>query len=112
MSRGIYDKINQQRIPIAGAQVPNVDNALSSTSENPVQNKVIKQALDNKQNELTFDSTPTANSNNPVKSGGVYTAITNLQSNFQDGCDTIVQAVTAKGITPASTVAHECSVIH
>lgn len=76
MSRGIYDKVNKVRIPIAGAQVPDVDetiiqdssnpvaggavydalqnihidvdSTLSNTSENPVQNKVIKSALDNK----------------------------------------------------------------
>ena len=34
-----------------------------------------------KQSALTFDDEPTANSNNPVKSGGVYTAINNAISN-------------------------------
>ena len=34
-----------------------------------------KTAWDAKQNALTFDSTPTANSSNPVTSGGVYTAL-------------------------------------
>ena len=85
-----------------------VDDALSTTSENPVQNKVVTNALNGKQatisdlstirsgasagatavqpatmntalaakqDTLTFDNTPTANSNNPVKSGGVKTAI-------------------------------------
>ena len=50
-----------------------MDDALSSTSKNPVQNKVIKNTLDA------------------------------MNSNFQDGCDSIVQAVTAKGSTPASS---------
>lgn len=59
-----------------------VDSALSSTSENPVQNKVIKSALDDKQDELTFDTTPTANSNNPVKSGGIYTALQDILGDF------------------------------
>lgn len=49
-----------------------IDDALSSVSTNPVQNKVIKSALDT------------------------------MNSNFQAGCNTIVQAVTAKGQTPAS----------
>jgi len=31
--------------------------------------------LNGKQSVLTFDNVPTANSNNPVKSGGIYTAI-------------------------------------
>lgn len=66
-----------------------IDDALSSSSENAVQNKVIKAKLDTmdaaiaqntsaiamKQSTLTFDSFPTQNSNNPVTSGGVYSAI-------------------------------------
>ena len=35
----------------------------------------LKSALSNKQNTLTFDDTPTASSANPVKSGGVCTAL-------------------------------------
>ena len=58
-----------------------VDSALSSTSENPVQNKVIYTALGNKQDNLTFDNSPTQNSDNPVKSGGIYTAIKNEKYN-------------------------------
>ena len=38
----------------------------------------IGDALDSKQAALTFDSAPTANSTNPVTSGGVYTADQNL----------------------------------
>ena len=49
-----------------------VDSALSATSEHAVQNKVVKAALDDKQDILTFDNVPTANSNNPVKSSGIY----------------------------------------
>lgn len=54
-----------------------VDNALSSTSENPVQNKVINSALGGKQDTLTFDSTPTANSTNPVTSAGIKAYVDN-----------------------------------
>lgn len=35
----------------------------------------VESALSNKQDTLTFDNVPTANSNNPVKSGGVKSAI-------------------------------------
>ena len=35
----------------------------------------LKNALDAKQNTLTFDNSPTNGSDNPVKSGGVYTAL-------------------------------------
>lgn len=52
-----------------------VDSQLSDTSENPVQNKIITEALAGKQDVLTFDDTPTNGSSNPVKSGGVYTAL-------------------------------------
>lgn len=52
-----------------------VDTALSSTSTNPVQNKVVQSALATKQGTLTWDTAPTAGSANPVTSGGVKTAI-------------------------------------
>lgn len=40
-----------------------------------VQPSTLQSELAGKQDTLTFDNTPTANSNNPVKSGGVKTAI-------------------------------------
>ena len=55
--------------------ITTIDSALSATSTNPVQNKVVKAALDSKQNTLTFDSTPTADSSNPVTSKGIKTAL-------------------------------------
>lgn len=54
----------------------------TSTSEAATPNAV-KQAYDlanSKQNALTFDSTPTLNSTNPVTSGGVHTALTAKQN--------------------------------
>jgi len=45
-----------------------------------------------KQAALTFDNTPTENSNNPVKSGGVYAANTTLYNNLHGE----VQAVNAR----------------
>ena len=35
----------------------------------------LKNEIDGKQNTLTFDDTPTSGSDNPVKSGGIKTAI-------------------------------------
>lgn len=55
-----------------------LDSELSSTSTNAVQNKVITTALGNKQDKLTFDTTPTANSTNPVTSAGLKTALDEL----------------------------------
>lgn len=49
MSRGRYDSVNDVLIPTAGngggSQIT-VDDAISSTSENPVQNKVIYAYID------------------------------------------------------------------
>ncbi len=68
-----------QSLEDLGINIPTVDSEISGTSENPVQNKVIKGALDGKENKLTFDATPTAGSNNPVTSGGVKTALDSKQ---------------------------------
>lgn len=70
MSVGAVNKQTGERIPTAG--MPPIDSVLSGTSTNPVQNKVVKEALDEKQDTLTFDDTPTDGSNNPVKSNGIY----------------------------------------
>ncbi|MBO4620356.1 MAG: hypothetical protein J5654_09635 [Victivallales bacterium] len=76
-----------------------VDDALSTTSENAVQNKVVKAALDaltasvasnttaiaTKQNTLSFDTAPTANSNNPVTSTGIKAALDLKQDSLPAG---------------------------
>lgn len=43
-----------------------------------------KNKWNGKQNALTFDDAPTSNSNNPVKSGGVYTALSAKQNNLSE----------------------------
>lgn len=50
--------------------------------------------LAQKQNELTFDNSPSPNSNNPVKSGGLYTA---LDGKFEKAGGTITGNVTFNG---------------
>lgn len=60
--------------------IPVVDASLSGTSENPVQNKIIKGALDGKQAKLIFDNVPIEDSNNPVKSGGLFSALAAKQN--------------------------------
>lgn len=76
MSRYAYDKNTKQLTPIAGSDTLIVDSALSNSSTNAVQNKIVTDALDGKQNAYTpgsnnWDTTPTANSTKPVLSGGV-----------------------------------------
>ena len=70
------------------------DTALSNTSEMWVQNKVVtaaitalELALQGKQATLTFDDAPTQGSNNPVKSGGVYTSVKTLDDNIKAGTE-------------------------
>lgn len=55
------------------------DNAPTDGSNNPVKSNGIYDALTTKQNTLTFDDTPTASSTNPVTSGGVKTALDTKQ---------------------------------
>lgn len=51
------------------------DNMPTQNSDNPVKSGGVFSALANKQDSLTFDNTPTRNSANPVKSGGVFSAL-------------------------------------
>ena len=73
-----------------------VDDTMSDTSGNPVQNKVVKAALDAKQDKLIFDDVPTSSSNNPVKSGGVKSALDNK-----------VDAIPGKGLSTEDFTTNE-----
>ena len=55
------------------------DNTPTANSNNPVKSSGIYAALSGKQNTLTFDNKPTLNSPNPVKSGGVYSDIEDIR---------------------------------
>jgi hypothetical protein len=50
--------------------------AISYTNGYSIPTTAKQTSWDNKQDALTFDSTPTENSTNPVTSGGLYTVIT------------------------------------
>ena len=58
-----------------------IDDSLSSTSENPVQNKVIKQALDNIP-VITVDSSLSSSSENPVQNKVIKQALENKWSSI------------------------------
>lgn len=62
-----------------------VDTALSSTSTNPVQNKVVYSAINSKMDKMTVDSAPASGSANLVTSGGVFTAINNTLTDIFGG---------------------------
>lgn len=66
---------------VAGLQTQlTFDSTPTQNSTNPVTSGGVYSALANKQNTLTFDTAPTQNSSNPVTSGGVHTALTNKQN--------------------------------
>ena len=62
---------------IEGVQVDGVDLVPNAT-------KKVNIDLSGKQNVLTFDNVPTEGSNNPVKSGGTFSAIDDVNSDLQD----------------------------
>ena len=66
------------------------DSAPTANSTNPVTSGGVKTALDAKQDTLTFDSTPTASSDNPVTSGGVKAYVDNKQSLSREVLDSEV----------------------
>ena len=51
------------------------DNSPTANSANPVKSGGVYTALAGKQDTLSFDTTPTSGSPRPVKSGGIYTAL-------------------------------------
>ncbi len=91
-----------------------VDADISETSENPVQNKAVFEALQGKQETLTIDDGPVSESGNPVASGGVYEALSGKQDAIRltsihltddwEGSGLYTQIVTIEGITPNSKV--------
>ena len=84
MFRSWRDKINGMTdsnmikidTALAGKQdTLTIDNTPTANSNNPVKSGGVYASLAGKQNKLTFDSTPTVNSNNPVTSDGIYRAL-------------------------------------
>ncbi len=61
----------------------NMDTLDAAVSANATNITALQTAMAGKQNTLTFDNVPTENSSNPVKSGGVYSAINTLNTAVQ-----------------------------
>lgn len=72
-----------------GASVT-VDSSLSATSTNPVQNKVVKAALDAKQDRMTIDSALSPTSANPVQNKAVKAALDTKQAKLTAGSGIII----------------------
>lgn len=62
-----------------------IDDYISSISLNPVTSAAIYNALLNKQDKLAFDNQPEAGSDNVVKSGGIKTALDNVNAKMING---------------------------
>lgn len=110
-NNGAGDKLNQNIIPdIPYSKVtdaPSVDSALSSTSENPVQNKVINSALDGKLStsggtmtgDIIFSSylAKIANDQNTggkVEVGQTGAALLSNQDNYEGGATLLLRSST------------------
>lgn len=65
-------------------------------STNPVESNGIYDALAGKQNILTFDNVPTEYSNNPVKSAGIYNALADKQNTLTAGSNIDITSNTIK----------------
>lgn len=72
---------NTQAITAAKLRTTMVDfvNAVDSNEDS------LETSIQGKQDTLTFDSTPTENSTNPVTSGGIYYALQGVSSTFESG---------------------------
>lgn len=74
-----YTKSQIDAFLLTKQDVLTFDNEPTASSDNPVKSGGIYAALAGKQDALTFDSIPTENSTNPVESGGVYDALSAKQ---------------------------------
>ena len=75
---------------VSGGASVTVDSSLSSTSANPVQNKVVKAALDAKQDRMTIDSALSSTSANPVQNKAVKAALDAKQAKLTAGSGIII----------------------
>lgn len=72
---GSVSKVNGISPDANGNVALPIDDSPAQSSGNPVKSSGVYSALSGKQDTLTFDDAPTQSSNNPVKSGGVYSAL-------------------------------------
>lgn len=80
LGSNVYQTIMQLDGKIAGCQ------SSIQTTNSKIQ--AIEHDVAGKQDVLTFDNVPTANSNNPVKSGGIKSAIDNITSGIKNSLST------------------------
>lgn len=74
-----------------------VDTALSQISENPVQNKAVYAALQDKQDKLEVDTAVKEGSTKLVTGGAIYSALSDLQNRIKEYEDSRPLTVTSQG---------------
>ncbi len=78
------------------------DTNLSTTSENGVQNKVVTKAIRGKQKIVAFDNTPTANSNNLIRSSKLYELINLKTEELNTNKPDFIETLQRKGVSISS----------
>lgn len=76
-----------------------LDDTVTENSQNGVKSSGIYAALQEKQDKLTFDTTPTENSQNPVMSGGIYSAIKAAETLTPEEIEQLVVTLTNDFVT-------------
>ncbi|GBR75624.1 hypothetical protein NO2_0280 [Candidatus Termititenax persephonae] len=81
------EKVENKQIYDTSKTSDHADNTLNGDSLNDYypSSTLVGANLDRKQDTLTFDSTPTADSGNPVTSGGIYTALSGKEATIAMG---------------------------
>ena len=77
-------------IPTVPTNISSFSNDKGYLTQQSLDNYALKADLNNKQNVLTFDSAPTADSNNPVTSQGIYAAIGEVIATATGKCKVVV----------------------
>ena len=72
---GITQTTVEGTLGALNAKSVSVDDALSTQSANPVENRVVTTAINGKQDTLQWDTVPTENSTKSVNSGNIFNAI-------------------------------------
>lgn len=93
-SSGIYTELNNKVTKVSGKAL--------STNDYTNEDKTEVGKIKDKQDKLTFDSIPTADSDNPVKSSAIKTALDNLTTEINKK-QTKQTTLTGYGITDAYT---------
>lgn len=84
-SDGIYQALQNIPLPTDAVTTSTFNNAISEiNAKDSAQDTSISQLQSTKQDNLSFDSTPTSGSSNPVTSNGIYQALQDVEGDIPD----------------------------